>query len=444
MVFSVGLTFKLNPNSNYEKYYLDMLSFSDGAMPTGVKILDLPPKNALRVCKLGALSGQSTPDLTPGEIEPLFNNVKKLTYVNWFLEYSSSGTTPDAFPGTEVSGLLARGYRPVITWEMMYASYPRLDPAQPRLDKLLNGDFDSYIDQFADKIKLYNDTIIIRILHEFEGNWYPWSLSENNNDPVMYISAYRHVVDRFRARGADKVQWMWCVNAEPKPYTAYNCIMNAYPGDTYVNIVATDIYNHPDLGVPPWKSFRSTIAESYYYLSHYFPNKPLYICEIGCRERDNSEPAASQTKADWTCTMSRDLKSFFGRAEALIFFSTIKEHDWRINSSATALNAAEQCIWQDSFFADTASAYDPANSVVYKIFPNPFSNELNISVEGNKFSSNSEISIYNVQGENIYAQNELMPGDKIKVGVDIPAGFYIVELKNDSHTKKFKVIKAGS
>src|SRR5690606_11729248 len=122
--------------------------------------------------------------------------------------------------------------------------------------------------------KSFNGTVILRIFHEFEGDWYPWSLTENGKDPAVYVSAFRYVVDRFRAAGANNVQWMWCLNAEPKPYAAYNWVVSCYPGDEYVDIVATDIYNHPDLGTPDWKSFRYTMAESYYYLAKYYAHKP--------------------------------------------------------------------------------------------------------------------------------------------------------------------------
>src|SRR4029077_10165440 len=133
--------------------------------------------------------------------------------------------------------------------------------------------------------------------------------------------------------------------AEPKPYKAYNWIVSCYPGDNYVDIVATDIYNHPNLGTPAWKSFRYTYAEVYYILSRWFGQKPLYICEVASRERYSWETAGSQSKGDWLCQMNKDLQSYFPLTRALIFFSLVKEHDWRINSSDGALHSFLDCIW---------------------------------------------------------------------------------------------------
>jgi hypothetical protein len=237
---------------------------------------------------------------------------------------------------------------------------------------------------------------------------------------------------------------MWCVNAEPKPYSAYNWIVSAYPGDTYVNMVATDIYNHPDLGIPAWRSFRYTYAESYYYLSKYFPNKPLYICEIACRERDGSETAASQTKAEWVCQMSRDLQTYFYKTRALIFFSVIKEHDWRLNSSAQALQAANDCIWQGNFFGDSTLIKDPEELASFVVYPNPFLSELSIAPQNETYAGNNyHVRVYTVTGQEVLAFNDIPGQEKVKFGYGLSAGIYFIELTSGAFSKKFKVIKAA-
>jgi hypothetical protein len=251
-------------------------------------------------------------------------------------------------------------------------------------------------------------------------------------------------VDIFRARGAGKVQWMWCINAEPKPYAVYNWIINSYPGDSYVDIVATDVYNHPDLGIPAWKSFRYTLAESYYYLTRYFPNKPFYICEVACRERDPSELAGSQTKADWTCQMSRDLQSFFSKTQALIFFSTVKEHDWRLNSSPVSLQAAEDCIWNNGFFQQTISVSGVKNIASLQVYPNPFIQELTIEANGLPEVGDYQLTIYNTAGENVYNYAGLKQGGRVRLSPRLPNGIYLMEVKNSGFAQKFKIVKTGA
>ncbi|MGZ3899418.1 MAG: glycosyl hydrolase [Bacteroidia bacterium] len=444
-IFSFELLFtKPNSSSTYDQYYIDMLSFSEGALPHGASILDLPQKNSGSTCLLGALAGDPSPDQVPGDIEGMLPPGKHLTFVNWFVYYSNSGTVANEIPGPEVQNLINNGYTPVITWEMMYGGYSRLDPVQPRLDKILNGYFDGYIDAFANKIKSYSGDVIMRIFHEFEGDWYSWSLTQNNASASTYIAAYKHVVDRFNNLGVTNVKWMWCVNAEPKPYTSYNWIMSCYPGDNYVDIVATDIYNHPNLGTPAWKSFRYTMAETYCYLNKFVPNKPLYICEVASRERDGSEPAGSQSKADWICQMNRDLQSYFPNTRAVIFFSLIKEHDWRINSSSAALQAFVNCIWNDPFYNGPVSIAEFENFSEMKVYPNPFKDDIKLQVDNNSDTTkNIDVKIFDATGKLMFVShlNDLSEG--VKTGGILAPGLYFLELQNNSFTRKCKMIKAG-
>jgi hypothetical protein len=443
MLFNVVFTFsKPGPASVNDIYYIDMISFTEGGMPQGSSPLELPPKLSNDVCMLGALTANASPDQVPAEIHALLPATKKISFVNWFLYYSSSGTTANKFPGAEVQGLLDQGITPIITWESMYNGYSRLDPVQPRLNAIINGSFDWYIDAFATKIKSYSGTVILRILHEFEGDWYPWSLTENSQDPAKYVAAYRHIVDRFRSAGASNVKWMWCLNAEPKPYRIYNYVVNCYPGDTYVDIVATDIYNHPDIGTPDWKSFRYTMAESYYYLAKHYAHKEIYVCEVGCRERNSGEPAGSQTKGQWICSMSRDLQTYFNQVKALVFFSMVKEHDWRINSSSEAQNAFVSCLWNDAYYYGPVGLDEMDNPLSFTAYPNPFKDAFEIRM-GSMASGVEELRVRlcDLNGKTMCEwRGQEMPHN-ISINSGIPPGMYILEVRRGDHAARQKLIR---
>jgi hypothetical protein len=446
MLFSVGFIFsKPTAASSADTYYMDMICFSEGDLPTGNTIMDLPSGVPGVQCALGALGGNPDPSQVPADIHSFLPTGKKIALVNWFEYYASTGTSANKLPGSEVETLIDNGYTPIITWESMYASYSRLDPVQPRLNDILGGGFDQYIDDFARKVKSYNGTVIMRIFHEFEGDWYPWSLSQNGHDPQRYINAYHYVVDRFRAVGANNVKWMWCLNAEPKPYSGFNWVVSCYPGDNYVDIVATDIYNHPDLGTPSWKSFRYTMAESYYYLTKYFPQKPLYVCEVGSRERNAGEPSSSQTKADWTCRMSKDLKTYFSETRALVFFSMVKEHDWRINSSEEARQAFVDCIWNDQYFGGVVSVEEEAAAGKLHAYPNPFVDELRLYSHGvPDTGSQMELRLFDVSGKVIYSYEGNQLPENISIGRTLPVGLYIIELRRGTEVQRTKLIKTYS
>lgn len=442
MLFSVGIALnKPSSSSVSDQYYIDMICFSDGDLPRGSNILELPQTEPGSTCVLGALGSSGDPAQVPAEIHGVLPAGKKIHLVNWFVYYSKSGTTANEYPGAEVQQLIDNGYLPVITWESMYAEYSRLDPVQPRLDAIINGSFDAYIDAFAAKVKAYTGSVVMRIFHEFEGDWYPWSLAQNGQDPDKYISAYRRVVDRFRAAGANNVRWMWCINAEPKPYARFNWVVSCYPGDEYVDIVATDIYNHPDMGTPDWKSFRYTMAESYYYLVKYYSHKPLYVCEVGSRERNSGEPGSSQTKAGWTCQMSRDLKSYFTKTKALIFFSTVKEHDWRINSSEPARQAFISCLWTDPFYGGVVGVSETGKGDMFSVFPNPFTDEFQLRGLDGDTGEKAQVRLFTVAGHLIYQWEGKKIPRVVHTGPNLPAGVYVLEVRRGAVVKRQKLFR---
>jgi hypothetical protein len=432
---------KPDPSAPNAVFYLDMINFTEGILPRGNSEFDLPYKSPSDYALLGAYMveypGQN--QLIPSQFEGLFpqESGKRIRYVNFFQSWSSSGTIPNNMPGTDVQTLLTNGYRPIITWQPMFAGYARLDPVQPRLNNIISGTYDSYIDTYADHIKLINDTVIIRIMHEFEGNWYSWSISQNGGDPGKYKTAFQHIVDRFRSKGVNNVKWMWCVNSDYAPYESYNWIVNAYPGDNYVDIVATDIYNnHEPVDLPWWKSFRWQATESYYYLSKYFSSKPLFICEVGCRERLPSENPVSESKGAWYARMDKEMQSNFRKARALIFFNAAPDQNWFVNSSPSALQSLTDNVWEDNYYFKVPLQSIFENSKEYGkglyVYPNPSTGMVTINYTSNGLKMDYIVNIMNSEGKLIYNENIPLVSESFSKLIDIrglPRGIYYVELK---------------
>ncbi len=437
-IFNISLLFHRAPGvTNLETFFIDMLCFSQGTLPHGSTILDLPAKATGGRCLLGSYAYRSPADSVPPEVEAMFPAVNKLKYVNIFMPFAYSGITADVLPGNALQRLINKGCRPLITWEMMYTAFASIDPVQPRLNLITNGSFDGYIDAFAAQVKTYSDTVIMRPFHEFDGNWYPWSVDLNSQNPNNFIMAYRYIVDRFRAQGATNVLWLFSPNSAPTPNAGYNWLVDAYPGDNYVDLVGTSLYNHPLAGVPPWKSFRTLFTEVYYYMTAYFPSKPFIICESACRERYGTEPVSSQTKAEWICAMDNDLQSLFSKVRGLIFLNTNKEHDWRINSSFAAKEAVRTCIWEDPYYdAIPLGVQNVFNENNLRVFPNPFINKLNIEFAG--VEGEASISVYDLLGREKWSSKI---HNNISIGEDFLPGIYILEIKNVNFCRKIKVVK---
>jgi len=434
--FTANITGVKNP-----VFYIDMINFSDGILPRGTTEFNLPYHSPSDYCLLGAFQMETRGEnnLIPSHFEGLFPQVaeKKIKYANFFLKWAYDGAlVPNSFPGSDIQILLNNGYTPIITWEPMFDGRANLDPVQPRLHNIISGDYNSYIDAFADKIKLYTDTVIIRFMHEFEGDWYPWSISQNGEDPSKYITAFRKVVDRFRARGVTNVQWMWCVNSDYFPYLSYNFIVFSYPGNDYVDIVATDIYNnHYPISFPWWRSFRWQTTESYYYLSKYFPEKPLYICEVGCRERFEHESPSSESKGEWYTRMDKEVQSNFRKARALIFFNAAPDQNWFVNSSPGALQSLVSNIWFDNYYfkvpePETVEEHEYGGGLY--IYPNPTNGIVTISYSSNTLKEDFTITITNSSGVKIYSENIKNISDSFIKEIDLstsPKGIYYVDVE---------------
>lgn len=79
----------------------------------------------------------------------------------------------------------------------------------------------------------YGDALI-RLGHEFDGDYYSWSARDNE---ANYVAAFRHVHDVFRSESKDfRFEWTGMRT------TFSRFAPQAYPGDAYVDVVGLDIY----------------------------------------------------------------------------------------------------------------------------------------------------------------------------------------------------------
>jgi hypothetical protein len=82
--------------------------------------------------------------------------------------------------------------------------------------------------------------LIIRPMHEFEENWYPWSLkSSPANTPANYVAEYRRIAAAWQAAAGDMIDgFEWCGSVQVDGSQR----LAAYPGDDIVKYVGPDLY----------------------------------------------------------------------------------------------------------------------------------------------------------------------------------------------------------
>lgn len=159
-----------------------------------------------------------------------------------YMNETPDGSGPTAGSAESYANLSRRhGMVPLIAWTMMDWHD---EPQSPRLQDLVAGKHDWYVDDWIRGVKEFKDPIFIRLSHEMDGDWYPYSegykKDPTRNTAADFVAYWRYTVDRFRKAGVTNVAWVWCVNGDRsggKDWPDY------YPGDEYVDWLAIDVYS---------------------------------------------------------------------------------------------------------------------------------------------------------------------------------------------------------
>jgi hypothetical protein len=100
--------------------------------------------------------------------------------------------------------------------------------------------YDRYLQDYAIAVRTFRHPVVIGFAPEMNGNWYPWGYQRAS--PADWVAAWRHIVNVFRAVGADNVSWLWTVN---EIYPGSGPLMQYWPGANYVTWVGIDAYFVP-------------------------------------------------------------------------------------------------------------------------------------------------------------------------------------------------------
>lgn len=355
--------------SPHQKWYFDFLSFSNGKLPTGETIFHPPPADEDDFSTLGAWTEKGLEGKISNiaeDFENLFNcsekEKKQLGVIHFFKPFAvDGGHVENLYPDVKsINTIVQAGYTPMITLETRFIGLED-ESVQPNLYSIVEGHFDNFLSNWARQVSQIEGVVLLRILHEFNGDWYPWSIAQNDRNPDLYIRAYRHIRNIFRNLGVDNVQFVWCPNSMSTPQEHWNYIMDAYPGDEYVDFVGLDVFNGAgQTGVPVWRSFRKETADIYYMLTQELPHKPLLLCETASRERMNEEEGQYfQSKAQWIEQMSEALTTDFSKFRLVVWFNQYEP--FKVESSFESRMAFLKYIWENPHFQSGNRYFENSN-----------------------------------------------------------------------------------
>jgi len=259
---------------------------------------------------------------------------KKPAIIMWYTGWYATGDY--SFPKAQCTALWNAGYLPDVTWE------PWLG-----VDAILSGNYDDKLIQYGKDVAEYGNPVMLRWGHEFNGNWYPWSIDASGQlvPASKWVEAYKHVHDLVVDAGGTNAIWIWCPNNSTSSSNGQS-LTDYYPGDDYVDWLSIDGYNWGTTeSWSSWTLFDGVFNSMYQSLVTSFPGKPIIIGEYGCTSTGGD-------KAAWITDHFKKIKNNFPQIKAFVWFNVNKETDWRFTSTTESTTAFKEGLADPVFSGD--------------------------------------------------------------------------------------------
>jgi beta-mannanase len=216
-----------------------------------------------------------------------------------------------------------RGHDVIVTLELWHDVHQDKDP--DLLHHLLNGKYDAVLKTVYQIISTVPQTVYLRWGHEMEipVDRYPWQ----NQDPVLYIKAFRYVANFMRS-GATNIRIVWGPAGDRGS-------MEWWPGDDVVDFISIAIYGLPDKNINDYNkqlSFTSIFQSKFHRMR--FIHKPIFITEFGVKG-----PEAYKRKCleDAAVTINKYPEilgvSYFNYADSPKAWGDAETPDWAISAA---------------------------------------------------------------------------------------------------------------
>jgi hypothetical protein len=271
-----------------------------------------------------------------------------------------------SFPSEQVALIRAYGAVPLLYWSPWDAPFDeKRGPDKYSLTAILDGKWDAYIDAWADEAAKVPSQFFVSFACEMNGTWFPWSgcfydpllpLHPDAKNPAtwqgadIFKKAWRHVVDRVRARGATNILWVFQPNnySDPPGYLPWNQPAAYYPGSDYVDWLAMSVYGKQTINEEDdkWCDFDKLLEWPYTMLTKVDPAKPIMLAEWGVAESH----ASGEDKGAWIASAFAQMSKDHPRLKAAVFWHERWANEdgsysnLRVNSSMGSLKAYQEGV----------------------------------------------------------------------------------------------------
>jgi hypothetical protein len=270
---------------------------------------------------------------------------------------SSSYWGEQSFPTANLNVIWRHGSLPLVFWSPWDKPYEQnRGPDRFSLFEIISGKWDAYIDKWADAAREFGHPMIVAFGVEMNGDWFPWSGVYYGGDrwiedeetwegPEHFKAAYRHVVDRVRARGASNIKWMFHSNNYSYPMDTWNFAPAYYPGSEYVDWFGLSVYGQ-QFKDEPNPDIRSLVDWPYQEMYGLDPKKPIMIAEWATGDFSHAiDEHGGISKAEWIRQGLEFFRTRYPRIKAAVYWHERWQNpdqsysNLRVNSSVESLQA---------------------------------------------------------------------------------------------------------
>lgn len=300
-------------------------------------------------------------------------------------------------------------------WSGFYANATTFDIAAVMSDttseryELLLRDIDAIAVQLK-KVQNENIPVLWRPLHEAEGAWFWWGAKGPEACKKLWILLYNRLTNY---HNINNLLWVWTTSDS-------DAALNWYPGDEYVDILGVDVY-YAD-------GEYGTSSFMFDNLRNKFNGKKLLAMSENGPIPDVAKMYQQEAYWSYFCTWTGDFTTN-GIA------NTIGHIDEVFNSENVTTLDELLPTWKN-YVGDKTIRSD--NSDI-KIFPVPFSVELNINFEG---KTPDKITVFNSTGQAVTTINNQSLTESNRLNMSqLPTGIYLISIDSETGTRSFKVVK---
>jgi len=262
-----------------------------------------------------------------------------------------------SFPSRQARMVAEYGAVPLIFWSPWDIPYvQRQGPDAASLLEILSGKWDSYIDSWGISARNHGGPVLVAFGNEMNGSWFPWSGifygaghpgqggAGTFQGPETFKRAFRYVVTRVRAAGANNVSWVFHANNTSDPDEPWNKMAQYWPGSEYVDWIGLSAYGKQYPG-PNWPPATLVLQGPYDEACALDPAKPFIFAEWGIGEYPHQG-----SKAAWISEAMSMMETEMPRLKAAVYWHERWQNqdesvsNLRVHSSKDSLHAYREQI----------------------------------------------------------------------------------------------------